>query len=160
LGTMSLFRGLTLWWLQQDVQITSSQRAVFVDLRGVPVLACIGLGIACLVALVLRRTRYGRGGYAAGSNPATARRCGLEPGRVWLGVFIVQGMLAGMAGLLYLVRSGAMQPTAYEEKTLEAIGAAVLGGVAISGGRGSVLGVLLGCLFLATLQPACIFLGI
>jgi rhamnose transport system permease protein len=75
-------------------------------------------------------------------------------------VFIAQGMLAGLAGLLYLARSGAMQPTSYEEKTLEAIGAAVLGGVAITGGRGSVLGVLLGCLFLATLNPACVFLGI
>jgi rhamnose transport system permease protein len=64
-------------------------------------------------------------------------------------------VLAGLAGLLYLARSGSLQPVSYEDKTLEAIAAAVVGGVAITGGRGSVLGVMLGCLFLVSLPPAC-----
>jgi ribose/xylose/arabinose/galactoside ABC-type transport system permease subunit len=67
-------------------------------------------------------------------------------------------MLVGLAGLLALARSGSIQPTSYEDKTLEAIAAAVVGGVAITGGRGSVWGVALGCLFLVTLAPACLFL--
>ncbi len=69
-------------------------------------------------------------------------------------------MLAGLAGLLYLARSGQLQAVSYEDTTLQAIAAAVVGGVAITGGRGTVLGVLLGCLFLVALPPACEFLHI
>ena len=57
-------------------------------------------------------------------------------------------------------RSGGLQPNGYEEKTLEAIAAAVVGGVAITGGRGTVTGVALGCLFLVALAPACILLRV
>jgi rhamnose transport system permease protein len=74
--------------------------------------------------------------------------------------FALQGALVGLAGVLYLARSGALQPTSFEDKTLEAIAAAVVGGVAVTGGRGSVWGVALGCLFLASLANAFIFLGI
>jgi rhamnose transport system permease protein len=65
-----------------------------------------------------------------------------------------------LAGLLYLARSGGLQAKDYDEKTLEAIAAAVVGGVAITGGRGSVIGVALGCLFLVSLAPACILLHV
>jgi rhamnose transport system permease protein len=69
-------------------------------------------------------------------------------------------MLAGLAGFLYLARSGNVQSTSYEDKTLEAIAAAVLGGIAVTGGRGNVWGVALGCVFLVLLAPACILLKI
>jgi len=151
LGTMSLYRGLTQLWLEQDVTIDLSNREGLVN-------PWVGLALAAGLALVLHCTVLGRQIYAMGSNPAAARRAGISRTKIWLVVFTGQGMLAGLAGLLYLARSGQLQTVSYEDKTLEAIGAAVVGGVAITGGRGSVLGVLLGCLFLVSLGPACLFL--
>src|SRR5260370_24617973 len=69
-------------------------------------------------------------------------------------------MLVGLAGLLALARSGSLQPTSYEDETLRAIAAAVVGGIAITGGRGSVWGVALGCVFLVSLAPACTLLHV
>lgn len=102
----------------------------------------------------------GRELYALGSNPRAAHRVGIHRAGVWLRAFTLQGALVGLAGVLYLARSGSLQPTSHEDRTLQAIAAAVVGGVAITGGRGSVAGVLLGCLLLVSLGPACIFLGV
>jgi ABC-type sugar transport system ATPase subunit/ribose/xylose/arabinose/galactoside ABC-type transport system permease subunit len=156
LGTLSLYRGLLAWWLQQDIQVPLARRGGLVEpWAGLSPMAWVGLGAAVLVALFLRQTVPGRHLYAVGSNPAAARRAGISAARAFLVAFTLQGALAGLAGLLYLARSGSLQPVSYEDKTLEAIAAAVVGGVALTGGRGSVLGVVLGCLFLVTLPPAC-----
>jgi rhamnose transport system permease protein len=161
LGTMSLFRGLTLWWIDQDVQVPGTARHWLVaQFFGLPVSAWAGLALVFVVWLFLGWTVWGREVYAIGSNPAAARRVGIHRTRVWLRAFTLQGMLAGLAGLLYLARSGNVQSTSYEDKTLEAIAAAVLGGVAVTGGRGNVWGVALGCVFLVLLAPACILLKI
>jgi rhamnose transport system permease protein len=102
----------------------------------------------------------GREAYALGGNPAAARRVGVHQARVWLWVFAIQGGLAGLAAILLVARSGALQPTDFGDRTLDAIAAAVVGGVAIAGGRGSVWGVALGCLFLMALGPACVALHV
>jgi len=161
LGTMSLFRGLTLWWIEQDVQVPGTARHWLVaQFFGLPVCAWTGLALVFVVWLFLGWTVWGRELFAIGSNPAAARRVGIHQARVWLRAFTLQGMLAGLAGFLYLARSGNVQSTSYEDKTLEAIAAAVLGGVAVTGGRGNVWGVALGCVFLVLLAPACILLKI
>jgi ABC-type sugar transport system ATPase subunit/ribose/xylose/arabinose/galactoside ABC-type transport system permease subunit len=161
LGTLSAYRGLTLWWLGRDVQIDWDQRDWFVaSLGGLPLVAWLGLALLVLAWLGLNFTVAGRQLYALGSNPAAAHRVGIERSRVWLIAFALQGALVGLAGLLFLARSGALQPTSFEEMTLGAIAAAVVGGVAVTGGRGSVWGVALGCLFLVSLERASIFLGI
>jgi ribose/xylose/arabinose/galactoside ABC-type transport system permease subunit len=156
LGTMSVYRGLTLWWLQQDVQIGSAARGwIFAEALGLPLIVWGGLAFVLVTWLALTRTVFGREIYALGSNPSAARRVGISPGRVWLTAFTLQGLVVGLAGLLLLAHSGSMQPTSYDDETLRAIAAAVIGGVAITGGRGSVWGVVLGCLFLTALTPAC-----
>jgi rhamnose transport system ATP-binding protein len=162
LGTMSVYRGLALWWLgEEDVQIPGQVRDwMFARVLGLPLVVWWGLGLLVLAWVFLRRTVWGREVYALGSNPAAAHRVSIERRRVWPRVFAVQGALAGLAGLLYLAQSGNLQANAYEDKTLEAIAAAVVGGVAIVGGRGSVWGVALGCLFLVSLGPACVALHI
>jgi ABC-type sugar transport system ATPase subunit/ribose/xylose/arabinose/galactoside ABC-type transport system permease subunit len=161
LGTMSVYRGLTLWWLQQDVQIGNSARGwIFAEALGLPLVVWGGLAFVLLTWLALGRTLAGREIYALGSNPSAARRVGITPARVWLKAFTLQGLLVGLAGLLLLARSGSMQPISYEDETLRAIAAAVVGGVAITGGRGSVWGVVLGCLFLVALTPACVALHV
>jgi rhamnose transport system permease protein len=130
------------------------------SILGLPLLVWLGIAVAAAIALFLARTIPGRHLFAVGSNPAAAARVGVSRSRVWLLAFTLQGMLAGLAGLLYLARSGQVQAISYEDKTLEAVAAAVVGGVAITGGRGSVIGLLLGCLFLVALAPACQFLRI
>jgi ABC-type sugar transport system ATPase subunit/ribose/xylose/arabinose/galactoside ABC-type transport system permease subunit len=161
LGTLSLYRGLALWRLKQDVQIPGGARNFLVEPRaGLPLLVWLGLALAFCIGLFLRRSVLGRQMYAVGSNPAAATRAGISRSRTWLAAFTLQGMLAGLAGLLYLARSGQLQAVSYEDTTLQAIAAAVVGGVAITGGRGTVLGVVLGCLFLVALPPACEFLHI
>jgi rhamnose transport system permease protein len=159
LGTMSVFRGLTRWWMQQDIQIPGATRNVlFGEGQAAPPVVWLGAGFFMLLALMLNRTMFGRSLFAVGGNAAAARRVGLSPARVCLKVFTLQGALAGLAGILFLARSGSLQTTSYEDKTLQATSAAVVGGVAITGGRGSILGVVLGCVLLVLLTMACQFL--
>jgi ABC-type sugar transport system ATPase subunit/ribose/xylose/arabinose/galactoside ABC-type transport system permease subunit len=161
LGTMSVYRGLALWYLQGEIHIAGTARQwLLADLAGVPLLAWLGLALFLSLWLFLSATVPGRQLYALGSNPAAAHRVGIHRGGVWLTAFTLQGLLAGLAALLLLARSGNLQATAFEDKTLEAIAAAVVGGVAITGGRGSVGGLALGCLFLVALRPACIHLQV
>jgi ABC-type sugar transport system ATPase subunit/ribose/xylose/arabinose/galactoside ABC-type transport system permease subunit len=161
LGTLSAYRGLTLWWLGQDVQIEGAHRDwIVASLARLPLVTWLGLALLVLAWLGLNFTVAGRQLYALGTNRVAARRVGINRASVWLVAFALQGALVGLAGILYLARSGALQPTSFEDKTLEAIAAAVVGGVAVTGGRGSVWGVALGCLFLASLERAFIFLGI
>jgi ABC-type sugar transport system ATPase subunit/ribose/xylose/arabinose/galactoside ABC-type transport system permease subunit len=156
LGTLSLYRGLLIWRMEQDVQIPSDFRgSLLTPILGLPPLGWIGLVLGVVAAVFLRQTATGREVYAVGSNAVAAQRAGISPARVWLIAFTLQGALAGLAGLLYLADSGNLQPVSYEDKTLEAIAAAVVGGVSLSGGRGTVLGVVLGCAFLVALPPAC-----
>lgn len=161
LGTMSIYRGLTLWWLGQDVQIPPPRRDWLLESwLGLPLVSWVVLGIAVGAWFFLTYTVAGRQLIALGSNPRAAHRVGIHKSRVWLLAFTVQGMLIGLAGVLYLARSGALQPTSHESRTLEAIAAAVVGGVAITGGRGSVLGLLLGALLLVAIGSACVFLQV
>jgi ABC-type sugar transport system ATPase subunit/ribose/xylose/arabinose/galactoside ABC-type transport system permease subunit len=161
LGTLSLYRGLTLWWLKEDVQIPNELRSgVFAEALGLPLIVWAALVLAIVGWLVLNGHIWGRELYALGGNQFAAKRVGISKARVWLRAFTMQGLLAGLAGLLLLARSGSLQPTSYEDKTLEAIVAAVVGGVAITGGRGSIWGVALGCVFLVMLGPVCQFLHI
>jgi rhamnose transport system permease protein len=161
LGTLSIYRGLTLAWLQQNVQIPGERRDWLVEpVLGVPLVVWLALVSLVLAWWVLANTVLGRHLMALGSNPTAAQRASISRARIWMAAFTIQGALVGLAGLLYLADSGQLQPTSHEERTLEAIAAAVVGGVAITGGRGSVWGVALGCLFLVALGPACIFLHI
>jgi len=120
------------------------------------------IGIALAVFLTcawgLRHLRIGREVYATGSDPEAARLAGIRPRRVVFGVFVVMGALAGLAALLNAVRFPDVDPNAGTGKELQAIAAVVVGGVAISGGRGTLAGSLLGVALLGTIGPALSFL--
>jgi ABC-type sugar transport system ATPase subunit/ribose/xylose/arabinose/galactoside ABC-type transport system permease subunit len=161
LGTLSVYRGVTLAWLEQDVQIRDAARGwALRPALGLPPPAWAGLFVALALGLLLRFTARGRELYAQGSNPAAARRVGVSQARTWLTAFAAQGALAGLAGFLFLAYDGVLHASAFDDKTLQAIAAAVLGGVAITGGRGSVAGVLVGALALVTLQQTGVYLGV
>jgi ABC-type sugar transport system ATPase subunit/ribose/xylose/arabinose/galactoside ABC-type transport system permease subunit len=163
LGTMSIYRGLTLLLIAHKAihDVPGSFRApIRMHPLGVPAAVWLALGVTVLAWFCLVRTVPGRQAVALGSNPRAAQRTGIHRTRVWLGVFSLQGLLAATAGLLALGMAGHLQSTDFEEKTLEAIGVAVVGGIAITGGRGSVWGIWAAAFLLRLLEKGWVLLQI
>src|SRR5262245_3197155 len=119
----------------------------------------IALAIFAVFAWSVKNLAAGRAVYATGSNPEAAFLAGLQPRAVTFAVFAVAGALTGLAALLHSVRFAAVDPNAGTGKELAVIAAVVVGGVAISGGRGTLIGPLLGVLLLGTIGPELVFLG-
>lgn len=115
-------------------------------------LTAISLATALLAILVLRYTGYGRMVYAVGGNPEAARLAGINVTGVRMSVYAIAGGLAGLAGVLHAVRLQSAAPTAETGIELVAAGAVLLGGTTFMGGRGAVLGTVLGVLFLGVLS--------
>jgi rhamnose transport system permease protein len=116
------------------------------------------LTVFAAFALGLRSLSAGRAVYATGSDPEAARLAGIRPRRVVFGVFVVMGALAGLAALLNAVRFGDVDPNSGTGLEMQVIAAVVVGGVAISGGRGTLIGSLIGVGLLGTIGPALVFL--
>jgi rhamnose transport system permease protein len=121
--------------------------------------AGIALAVFLAAAWGLRYLAAGRAVYATGSDQEAARLAGVRPRRVVFGVFAVMGALAGLAALLNAVRFPDVNPTSGTGLELQVIAAAVVGGVAVSGGRGTLAGTLIGVALLGTVVPALVFLG-
>jgi rhamnose transport system permease protein len=117
------------------------------------------LGLLALVAWGMRALPAGRAVYAVGSDAEAARLAGIRPGRVVFGVFVLMGALAALAALLTAIQFRNVLPNEGGGLELKVIAAAVVGGVAISGGRGTLLGAFAGVLFLGAIGPALPFLG-
>ncbi|MEO5817162.1 MAG: ABC transporter permease, partial [Gemmatimonadaceae bacterium] len=118
--------------------------------------------IAMLIAggWALRNLQAGRSIYAVGSDDEAARLAGIDPRRVTLAVFTVTGALVGIAAVLNAVRFTTVPSNAGTGLELQAVAAVVVGGTAITGGRGTVLGTLLGVLLLGTIGTAMTYAGI
>jgi rhamnose transport system permease protein len=123
------------------------------------VIPLIALAVWLVVRWGLRHIAAGRAVYATGSNAEAARLVGLRPRRVVFGVFVLMGALTGLAALLSVIQFVDVQTNAGVGFELKVIAAVVVGGTAISGGRGSLAGTLLGVLLLSTAGPALTFLG-
>lgn len=149
-----------------------ARQGIFINLPdgiqwfGLPMVA--GQWIVCGTALLvlagmafgLRHLAVGRHVYAVGSDAEAARLAGLHPSRLTFGVFVLLGALTGLAAVLNLVQSPQVDPATGRSLELEAIAAAVVGGIAVSGGRGSLWGVFAGFLLLACIGPALTYLGV
>jgi rhamnose transport system permease protein len=126
--------------------------------RGQWVIVAIALVMFAVFTWALRYLAAGRAIYATGSDPEAAWLVGIRPKRVVFGVFVLMGALAGLAALLSVVRLPQVDPREGEGLELKVIAAVVVGGVAISGGRGTLVGPLIGVLLLETIRPALVFL--
>lgn len=120
----------------------------------------VALAVLAGLALTLRFLSAGRWVYAAGSDAEAARLAGLHPRLTTLATFVLLGALTGVASILNLVQSPQVDPASGRLLELEAIAAAVVGGVAVSGGRGSLWGVFAGFLLLTCISPALTHLGV
>ncbi len=103
---------------------------------------------------LLNHTRMGRAIYALGGNPTAAKYCGIDPRRLELFVFALSGAISGLCGYLWVARYAIAYGELALGYELTVIAACVIGGVSIAGGAGSVVGTLLGALFLGVLVNA------
>jgi len=165
LGTMYAFRGINVLWAGSDRINSSDMPKDFLALGTqsilfIPVLTIIAVVVLVVAAWFLRNKRAGRELYAIGSDPAAANLYGLKVTNRLLGAFILCGALAGLAGVLWAARYGTVNSQAGTGFELQAVGAAVIGGVAIFGGSGSLWGAAIGAYLLFTINRALPILGV
>jgi rhamnose transport system permease protein len=120
----------------------------------------VAVALLLAVAWLLRHVAAGRAVYAVGSDAEAARLAGVEPPRVVLGVFTAMGALVGLAAALNAVRFSSVPSNAGVGLELQAIAAVVVGGTAITGGRGSLLGTFLGVVLLGAIGTALTYVGV
>jgi rhamnose transport system permease protein len=118
----------------------------------------VALVVFAAFAWGLRNLAAGRAVYATGSDPEAARLAGIRPRGVIFATFVTMGALSGLAALLSAVQFPVVDPNAGSGLELKIIAAAVVGGTAISGGRGTLLGTLIGVALLGSIAPALVFL--
>jgi len=174
LGTMLIFRSLALWavrlippsitgspssqfaldsnkpgynWLRMQFGTGSIKLGTF----AIPYVSILFIVVLILFVLIATRTKYGKSVYAVGSNAKAAGLAGVSVQRVKASVFMVTGLLVGVAAIIQTCKVGNVTPaTSGMSFEMYSIAAVVLGGIAMAGGRGNVLGVLFGALSYAT----------
>jgi rhamnose transport system permease protein len=165
LGTMYIYRGVVLEWAGSDRINASDMPSGFLSLGTktiltIPVLTIIAVLVLVAVGYYLRTARGGRELYAIGSDPDAAHLYGLNVRKRVIGAFVLGGALAGLAGVVYAARYGTISSSAGTGIELQAVGAAVIGGVAIFGGSGTVWGAAIGAWLLITINRALPILGV
>lgn len=122
--------------------------------------AVLMLFLYLVVWLGLRETAPGRHVYAVGNNPEATRLTGISTDRVLLGVYALAGVFYGIASLLSVARTGAGDPNAGQTENLDAITAVVLGGTSLFGGRGIIIGTLVGALIVGVFRNGLTLMGV
>lgn len=163
LGLWSALRGSALF--VTDALPVSIGRNDIVDMLdrpilGVPPAAIIMLVLFAVFAFVSRKTAFGRSVFAIGGNPHAAFLSGINVARIRVALFAIAGAMAAVSGILLLSRLGSGNATAASGLEFDVIAAVVVGGTALSGGRGSMLGTLLGVLVITLIGNGLVLLGI
>jgi ribose/xylose/arabinose/galactoside ABC-type transport system permease subunit len=164
LGTLSIYRMFVFIVLGGNwiTQIPPALTMIFVvdHLLFLPVVAVIALVLLAAGMVFLRYFRWGRHVYALGNNEEAARLAGIKPERIKLAAYVALGLLTGLAALLTLGQSPMAQTSTGSGFVLQVIAAVVLGGTALSGGRGTLLGTLLGTLIVQVVDDGIVLLHI
>lgn len=164
IGSAALLHGLGQVWSGGQTESIFQYKFVIElgsnRVGGIPITVWITAGVFILAVLLLRYTGFGRMVYAVGGNPEAARLAGINVTGVRIAVYTICGTLAGLAGVLSAAHIGAASPDAGIGMELTAAAAVLLGGTSFMGGRGSLLGTLLGVLFLGVLQNSVTLLGV
>lgn len=159
LGTLSIYRGLVFYY-SQGTWINSFELPRNFKLLskgaplGLPNMVIVALFVALIVYYFLNHTRTGRDIFAVGSNPDAALFAGIRKQRIIFLVYVLSGLLTGLAAVLWASRFESAQTNTGLGFELQTVAASVVGGVSISGGVGTVPGVLLGALLLGMIQNA------
>ena len=156
LGTLAAYQGLAFVILSGEG--VASFPESYTKLGGgyisneLPIALLVLLGFAFVLGVVLHATRFGRYLFAIGSNREAAGLSGVPVSRVRVTIFMLSGLMAGVAGIVYVGFFGSARADAAQGSLLDVVTAVVLGGVNIFGGAGSMLGVLLALVLVAELR--------
>jgi len=161
LVTMTLLRGVTMVYtdgrpISTGFTDTADAFAWFGTgyALGIPVPVWLMVFVFAAVWYLLNHTRFGRYVYALGGNESATRLSGINVDRVKIGVYAICGLLAALAGIIVTSRLSSAQPTAGMGYELDAIAAVVLGGTSLMGGKGRIMGTLIGALIIGFLNNA------
>lgn len=163
LGMLEMARGTTKLVTNSQTKYIGSTVEVFgTPLPGLPLSPAILLAVICVVAgqFLLSRTVFGRYWIAIGTNEEAVRMSGIRTAPYAIGVFVISGLLCGLAGLAQTSRLSASDPNAAIGIELSAIAACVIGGTSLNGGRGSVVSSFIGVLIISVLQTGLAQVGV
>ena len=168
LGTMKIFRSVTQYFMQSQPgitlpdgfkQIARAVRAPVLNSMLLPIF--YWLLLAAVLHVVSKHTAFGRYVYAVGSNERTTRLSGINVDRVKRRVYALMGLIVAMASVVQIARIGSMDyASAGSGYEMDAIAAVVIGGTSMSGGRGSIVGTLLGTLIIAVMNNLLTLVGV
>ncbi len=161
LGTLAIFRGLAkILSNGQTIRVTGFRFMGEGGLFGIPWAVFILLGVALIIAFVLRMTVFGRNLYAIGANVEAARLVGIRNNLTVFATFVLTGFLAGVAGLMLTSQLTAASPIAGLGLELSVVSAVILGGASLYGGRGTIIGTILGVAILGTVNNGMTLIGL
>ena len=166
LGTLSVYRGLSLVVNESRAIVPPDRTGAFFtfwDVRVLDILPSVAVAflvLAVVLDTLLHRTRFGFRVQALGSNPDAARLAGVPVDRTRIMVLTLMGLIAGLAGVIFLGFREAIDPVTGDSFLLPVIAAVIIGGTPLSGGRGSIYGTLIGALIIVVIQSGILFLGV
>jgi ribose transport system permease protein len=166
LGTFSAFRGLSLVVNESRAVIPPDKTGAFFSIFDVKLFGLIpSVAIAFLVLAVglhvlLHHTRFGYRVQALGSNPDAARLAGIATDRTRILVLVLMGAIAGLTGAMFLGFREAIDPVTGGDYLLPVVAAVIIGGTPLSGGRGTILGAVIGALIIQVISTGILFLGV
>ena len=163
LGSLTALRGLAYSMLNGQPLVASELGYRGLgngSVAGIPQPVVIMVVVYAVVWFLLERTRFGRHVYAVGGNMEAARLAGINVKRILLTVYMLGGAAAGVAGVIFSARVLSAQPTAGTGYELDAIAAVVLGGTALAGGRGRILGTLVGAVIIGVLSNGLVLMNV
>ena len=163
LGMLSIGRGLTMLWTNGFPITALGSTFGFIGagfLFGVPMAVWLSAVLVAVFYFISIHTTLGRYIYAVGGSEKAAAFAGLNGNRIKVWVYTLAGGLAGVAGLILTARLDAADPKAGLGYELDSIAAVVIGGTSLSGGRGSILGTVLGCLIIGVLNNGLVLLEV
>ncbi len=171
LGTLSIFTALNTWYSQSESirNVDIREKAPFLLAMGEPIQigtariiygSLFMLLLAFVVWYVLNRTAFGRHVYAVGDDRELARLAGINTDRTLLAVYILAGLISALAGWVLIGRVGAISPTSGQDANLDSITAVVIGGTSLFGGRGSIVGTLIGAMIVGVFRSSVSLAGL
>jgi fructose transport system permease protein len=171
LGTWSIFFALNLWYSASETIRSQDvgKAAPLLQVLGTPV-DILGarftygsffmLALVALIWFVLNRTAFGRHLYAVGDDPDAARLAGIRTGRVLFTVYVAAGVICALGAWALIGRIGSVSPQAGQTANLDSITAVVVGGASLFGGRGSIVGTLIGALIVGVFRNGLALSGV
>jgi ribose transport system permease protein len=163
LAMLTVARGLTMLWTKGYPISSLGPRFDFIGsgwLVGIPVLVWISILVVVAALLIVGKTPLGRHIYAIGGNEQAARLSGIPINRVKIIVYTLAGLLSAVGGIMVTSRLDSAQPNAGTSYELDSIAAVVIGGTSLSGGRGTIMGTVLGAVIIGVLNNGLVLLNV